>query len=179
MQRVMILGQPGSGKSTLARQLGARTGLPVVHIDHIHWMPGWVERPHAEKSRLCAEVHARPQWIFEGGHSETWPERLARADRVIWLDLPLGVRLWRVLKRTIKGYGRTRPDLPENCPEQFSLDFYRFIWRTRHSARVNIQRLLDSAPTDKDVHVFTTAKELRLWLDSLPPQGSDIGTDPS
>lgn len=36
MKRVMIVGQPGAGKSTLARQLGERTGLPVVHIDTIH-----------------------------------------------------------------------------------------------------------------------------------------------
>lgn len=56
MQRVMIVGQPGSGKSRLAQALGARTGLPVVHIDTIHWQPGWVERSFNEKTRLCHEV---------------------------------------------------------------------------------------------------------------------------
>ena len=40
MQRVMIIGQPGSGKSTLAREMGKHTGLPVIHIDTIHWQPG-------------------------------------------------------------------------------------------------------------------------------------------
>jgi adenylate kinase family enzyme len=40
MQRIMIIGRPGSGKSTLARELGRITGLPLVHIDHIHWEPG-------------------------------------------------------------------------------------------------------------------------------------------
>ena len=49
MQRVMIVGQPGSGKSTLARRLGQLTGIPVVHIDTIHWQPGWVERSAAER----------------------------------------------------------------------------------------------------------------------------------
>ena len=40
----MIVGQPGSGKSSLAHALGQASGLPVVHIDRIHWQAGWVER---------------------------------------------------------------------------------------------------------------------------------------
>lgn len=105
MKRVMIVGQPGAGKSTLARQLGERTGLPVVHIDTIHWLPGWVERSRDEKTRLCHEVEAREWWIFEGGHSATWENRLARAELLIWIDRSLTVRLWRVLVRTLTQLG--------------------------------------------------------------------------
>lgn len=79
MRRVMIIGQPGSGKSTLAREMGARTGLPVFHIDTIHWQPGWIERSTQEKTRLCNEVETKDQWIFEGGHSTTWDNRLAES----------------------------------------------------------------------------------------------------
>ncbi len=84
----MIIGQPGSGKSTLARRLGQALNLPVVHIDHIHWKSGWIDRQGPEKDRLCSEVHAREQWIFEGGRSNTWGERLERADTLVWLDVP-------------------------------------------------------------------------------------------
>lgn len=84
----MIVGQPGSGKSSLARALGERTGLPVVHIDKIHWQPGWIERSREEKTRLCREAEAGKRWIFEGGHSLTWPSRLARAEMLVWLDRP-------------------------------------------------------------------------------------------
>ncbi len=118
LRRVMVVGQPGSGKSTFARMLGAATGLPVVHIDHIHWMDGWVEREAAEKDRLTREVHARDAWIFEGGHSRTWPERLARADTLVWIDVGLALRTWRVLRRVATGYGRARPDMPAGCPER-------------------------------------------------------------
>ena len=64
MKRVMIVGGPGSGKSTLARQLGAITGLPVFHMDHIHWKPHWVERDRADKDLMTRVVHAKDSWIF-------------------------------------------------------------------------------------------------------------------
>lgn len=67
MQRIMIIGQPGSGKSALARTLGEKTGLPVFHMDHIHWLPHWIPRPAAEKTRTCHEIEALDRWIFEGG----------------------------------------------------------------------------------------------------------------
>jgi len=64
VKRIMIVGQPGSGKSTLAQALGEKTGLPVIHIDKIHWQPGWVERSKAEKTRLCQEAERQERWIF-------------------------------------------------------------------------------------------------------------------
>lgn len=167
MKRVMIIGQPGSGKSTLARQLGEITGLPVVHIDKIQHKPGWRERSQAEKTVLCREVHAREQWIFEGGHSTTWAERLMRADTLIWLDFPVGTRLWRVTKRTIKHFGRSRPDMPENCPERFSLEFYHWIWATRKTSREKAAKLFDHVPADKTRRVLRSNEEVAAYLSDL------------
>ena len=167
MQRVMIVGQPGSGKSTLARALGARTGLPVVHIDHIHWNAGWVERSVAEKDRMCAEVEAREDWIFEGGHSRTYANRAARADLLIWLDMPLGLRLWRVTRRSLVGLGQTRADLPDGCPEKLTNlpAFWRFIWRTRHSARARMARLMVEARPGLRVEHLRSPREVARFLD--------------
>lgn len=167
MQRVMIIGQPGSGKSTLARHLGDKTFLPVIHVDRIHWKSGWVERDKVEKTRMALDEIAKPAWIFEGGHSTTWPQRLDRADMLIWLDLSLGLRARRVLWRTLRHFGRTRPDLPEGCPEQFSLEFWLWIWRTRHSSRAAMQALYDDAPFDKTKYHFTSPAQVNVFLDDL------------
>ena len=170
MKRVMIVGGPGSGKSTLARMLGARTGLPVVHIDHIHWKPGWVPRSNEEKDRLTHEVHTRDTWIFEGGHSRTYPERLARADTFIWLDVPLWLRVLRVLRRTLRDLGKSRPDLPENCPERLNgetIKFLAFIWRTRHSAREKHRKIADAPPRHLRVIRLRNLREVRGFLASL------------
>lgn len=170
MQRVMILGGPGSGKSTLARILGQRTGLPVHHMDHIHWQSGWMEREQAEKTRLCEEIHARDRWIFEGGHSRTYPGRVARADLLIWLDLPVGLRFRRVIWRSLRWWGRTRPDLPEGCVERFgpeTLPFWRYIWRTRRSARRPVLAILAAPPAHLRIVHLRSPKEVRAWLESV------------
>ncbi|WP_299686173.1 AAA family ATPase [uncultured Tateyamaria sp.] len=167
MQRVMIIGQPGSGKSTLARKLGALTFLPVIHMDHIHWTSGWVERTTAEKTRMSLEVIKAASWIFEGGHSATYAQRLDRADTLIWLDMPLGLRVRRVLWRSLRYFGRTRPDLPEGCPEQLSPEFLAFIWRTRHRARARMRAVFDAAGPDKVTYHFTAPAQVQTFLADL------------
>ena len=179
MQRVMIIGQPGSGKSTLARLMGECTGLPVVHIDQIHWKDGWIERTKAEKAALCHEVHTRESWIVEGGHSATWPERLARADTIIWLDISLLRRYLRVTWRTLRYHGRARPDLPAGCPERFSLEFYSWIWGTRNSARAKIQVLLATASPEKRVVVLRSLRDTNAFLKSLEREAATEGRQPS
>lgn len=165
MKRVMIIGQPGSGKSTLARALGARTGLPVEHIDHIHWKPGWIARDNLEKTVLCRKIHQRDRWIFEGGHSTTWPQRLQRCDTIIWLDVPFLHRAWRVVRRTLRNYGQTRPDLPENCPERFNPEFYQWIWNTRHTARAKMSTLFEGADAGKRRIKLSTPHQVTEFLD--------------
>jgi adenylate kinase family enzyme len=173
MQRVMIVGGPGSGKSTLARALGARTGLPVYHMDHIHWQSGWVERALPDKVPLALAVQARDQWIFEGGLSRTYADRIARADTFIWLDLPVGLRFWRVLRRSVIYWGRARPDLLEGCVERFgpeTLPFWRFIWRTRQSSRVPLLAVVADPPAHLHVVHLCKVREVRAFLASVSSQ---------
>ncbi|MEM7440071.1 MAG: AAA family ATPase [Pseudomonadota bacterium] len=167
MKRVMIIGQPGSGKSTLARAIAVRTGLPVVHMDQIQWRPGWVETDREERRRLTLAAHARDTWVFEGGFSATWADRIQRADTLIWLDVPVATRLWRVSWRTIRYFGQSRPDLPDGCPERFSWEFFRYIWNTRKTSRSKMQNLFDNAPPEKSKHRLSTRGEVSTYLTSL------------
>lgn len=125
MDRVMIFGGSGSGKSTLARALGQATGLPVVHMDHIYWQEGWVQRPADEVQRLALAAAEGPRWIIEGNHSRSMERRAERADLLIWLDPPRWLRVWRVLRRVAVYRGRTRPDMAPGCPERFDWPFLR------------------------------------------------------
>lgn len=173
MKRIAVVGAPGSGKSTLARILGERLSLPVYHMDHIHWKPGWVAREKAEKLVLARDILAREEWVFEGGFSAIQSERIARAQIMIWLDLPLGLRVRRVVWRTIRWFGRVRPDMQENCREGVNpemLKFFRYIWDTRHSARAKIAASVDPAPEGLDLVHLRHPREVAEFLESFWPK---------
>ena len=128
MRRVLIIGCGGAGKSTLARQLSHVTGLPLVGLDRAYWRPGWIEPSKAEWRETIEKLVAEPDWLMDGNYSATFDLRMPRADTAIWLDYPRTTCLRRVVWRSLKGYGRTRADLPDGCPEQFDAKFLRFIW---------------------------------------------------
>lgn len=169
MQRVMIVGGSGSGKSTLARFLGAQTGLPVHHMDHIHWMSGWVMRERSQRKAMALQIEESPSWIFEGGFSTTYDHRAARADTLVWLDLPVALRLWRVTYRMLCYYGRQRPDMAEGCQEGLhseTAEFYRWIWRTRSSHRARLERLIQDHP-HLNAHQLRTTAEVKRFMDGF------------
>ncbi len=170
MRRVMIIGQPGAGKSTLARELGKALNLPVVHIDRFHWQEGWVARDPTERDSLCHQAHAQDAWIIEGGNSPTWPERIARCDTLIWIDIPVWARLWRICKRTIRHIGRSRDDMPANCPERFDLLFLKWVWDTRKQYFNQMRATYDGFPPDKTRKRFRSLRAVSAFLDAQRPR---------
>ena len=110
-KRILILGPSGAGKSTLARRIGARLGLPVVHLDTINWNPGWVQTEVGLFRQRVAEAAAREAWVMDGNYTTHLDLRLPRAEAVIWLDLPRYIYFPRAVWRSIRNYGRDRDDL--------------------------------------------------------------------
>lgn len=99
--RLWIVGPPGSGKSILADHLGALLSCPIVHLDEIHWLPGWQTRDPVEFREAVDAATAGPEWIVDGNYQFVRRPFLSRADRVIWLDLPLSLCLRRLFRRCL------------------------------------------------------------------------------
>jgi adenylate kinase family enzyme len=138
MRRVMVVGCAGAGKSTFARKLSAALSLPLVHLDLHFWRPGWQLPEDTAWREQVAALAAAPDWIMDGNYFNTYDLRMPRADTLIWLDYGRATCLRRVMWRTATGYGRTRPDLPANCPERFDWDFLRYVWEfpVKHRPRI-------------------------------------------
>ena len=167
MERILIIGCGGSGKSTLARQLGEKTGLPVVHLDRIYWSPGnWNHLEKAEfDARLMAEQE-KPNWILDGNFNRTLELRLERCDAVIWLDYSRWVCLLSWIRRVITNWGKARPDMAPGCAEWFDPEMARWIWNFNKENRKRYQELL-AKQTGKEIHIFKNRRQLRTYLDTL------------
>lgn len=166
MLRILVIGSPGAGKSTLSHQLAKRTGLPLYHLDMLHWLPGWIERDRDEAKAELAEILTQDRWIIDGNYGSILPMRLERADTVVWLDYPTPLCFGRMLKRWWQHRGRTRPDMTEGCPERLDLEFllYVLMFRSNWQAR-NGQALADCNGT---VLRFNKPSETASWRAQMP-----------
>ena len=166
MERVIIIGCGGSGKSTLARQLGEKTGLPVVHLDKLFWNPGWVSVSQEEFDRRHEAALVEDRWIIDGNFNRTITQRLERCDTVIYLDYSRMACLLGVMKRILTTYGTVRPDMGEGCPERVDWEFLAWIWNFNKNHRKRYYDLL-SGQTEKTVHIFKNRRQLKEFLDQL------------
>ena len=167
MERIMIIGCGGAGKSTLARQLGEKTGLPVVHLDKIWWAPGHWQHTTREDfdARLMLEME-KPQWILDGNFNRTLEARLERCDTVIYLDLPRWVCLTSWLGRVIKNWGTARPDMAEGCNEWFDPEMAKWIWKFNKQNRPRYLQML-SQLEGKRVYILRSRSAVKKFLESL------------
>lgn len=164
MERVIIIGCGGSGKSTLAKTLGAKTGLPVVHLDQIFWSPGnWKHLERDEFDQLLKLELEKDRWILDGNFDRTLKMRLEKCDTVIWLDYSRLVCLRQWIKRVITNWGKTRADMAPGCNEWFAPEFVGWIWRFNKTHRKQYQELL-SAQQKVNVHIFRNRRQLKKFL---------------
>jgi adenylate kinase family enzyme len=83
MRRLLVIGSGGAGKSTLSMEVGRVLGLPVLHLDSLHWKPGWTA-PGRETWRMTVgELVARDEWVMDGNYGGSLDIRLRAADAVI------------------------------------------------------------------------------------------------
>jgi adenylate kinase family enzyme len=102
MRRVSVVGNAGSGKSTLGRALAARLGVPHVELDGIYHQPGWTPLAEEELVRRVGEAAAGDGWVIDGNYTAVRPLIWARADTVVWLDLPRRTVMRRIIWRTVR-----------------------------------------------------------------------------
>lgn len=110
----------------MAGSLGTRH----VELDAVIHQENWVDLKVAEFRQRVGELATGSAWVIDGNYRNVRDLVWARADTVVWLDLPRRVVMITVIRRTLHGV-RTRRELwngnRENLPNALSLDPYHSI----------------------------------------------------
>ena len=169
MRRILVTGNAGSGKSTLAARLGALLGLEVVGLDRVVWRPGWRKTPPEERRAAEQEIAARPAWVVDGV-SRTLMDA---AEVVIFLDLGRARCLWRCMRRNAPYLLRSRPGLPEGCPELLILPtLLRLIWRFPAQTRPWILAARQAPRPGQTFHHVRSSQELQALIAAVEGGGA-------
>ncbi|MET9874640.1 adenylate kinase [Actinacidiphila glaucinigra] len=149
-RRVLVAGTSGAGKTTLAARVAAALRVPHVEIDALFHGPGWTRRPSFEADVHCFSAgHA---WVTEWQYGAVRAHLAARADLLLWLDLPRRRVMRQVVRRTLVRRlrrqalwnGNVEPPLWTVLTDREHI--VRWAWNTHGETAARVRRLLDERP---------------------------------
>lgn len=180
--RVLIAGTSGAGKTTLARRVAAALDVPQVEIDALFHGAGWQPRPS-----FVADVHrfsAEPAWVTEWQYDLAREHLAARADLLVWLDLPRSVVIRQLVRRTLVRRLQRQPLWNGNVEPPLRTVFtdpefvVRHAWRTHSASAPRVAELCRRRPDLPVVRLRSHADGER-WLSGPLHQVSSPGGDAS
>lgn len=178
-RRILISGVTGSGKSTLAKAVSDRTGLPLIEVDEIAWLPGWAEPPVAEQEARIDQLTSQPGWVIDSDYRRFRNIIDIRTDLIVCLDYPRWLSLGRLLVRCVK-----RSFLGEKCCNGNKESLTRLLtsesiilwhFKSFNSKRRRMQEW-QSSPSH-EVLVFRWPIQADRWLSTLTPVGAPPSTE--
>jgi adenylate kinase family enzyme len=171
MQRINVKGTSGSGKTRFARALAERLGLPYVELDELHHGPNWTEASAEElQARVRSFIDAScAGWVVDGNYDQKLGGLVVdAADTIVWLDLPLGMKLRRLLRRTrtrIRDDVKLWNDNAESWRSAFWGRESLFAWAIRSHFRQRREWPERFGPRLVRLRSATAA---RAWLENVP-----------
>jgi adenylate kinase family enzyme len=169
-QRVLVAGTSGAGKTTLAGAVAEVLGYPHVELDSLHHGPGWT--PRAEFEDDVRRIAAGDTWASEWQYAAVEELLLARADLLVWLDLPRRVVMTRVARRTVSRRLRRTVLWNGNVEPPFRTfltdpdHIVRWAWRTHPRTRERVLAALAARP-DLPVVRLRSRAEVAGWVGRL------------
>lgn len=136
--KIAVIGYSGSGKSTLAAFMAKRYGLPVLHLDTVHWLPGWQERERADEERIVNDfMNMNDGWVIDGNYRKlSFDRRMREADRIIFMNFNRFTCFARAYRRYRTHRGKTRDSMTKGCPEKMDREFALWLlFKGRTKAR--------------------------------------------
>ena len=173
VRRIAIVGGSGSGKTTLGRQLAKLVGGVFVEIDAIQHKPHW-NKASVEEIRMGihAALQGQSRWVIDGTCEREVGDFIAsRADLLVWLDLPLIVKLVRLLRRSWRRV-QTREVLWNGNVETWGDVFVGRDSVLAHPLRTHFRqrRQMLARPNHANIVRLRSTREVGEWLSRMQRQ---------
>ena len=174
--RIAITGPSGSGKTTLAAELARILDVPLVEIDALHHGPNWQSCGAEVLAQRVSEATAGDGWVADSTyHSMLGRLVVDRADVLVWLDLPVPLVMWRLLKRT---HVRSRDQVilwNGNVEPGWRESWRYLIWPAFKRAFVN-RRAYPRQYADVNVRRLRSDAEVRAFAQSIQATATTSGS---
>jgi adenylate kinase family enzyme len=106
-----VVGGSCSGKTTFSRDLAQVLSVPFIELDALNWQANWTMADVKTFQDEVRKATAGDAWVVDGNYGGRGARDIvwARADTVVWLDLPLLVTLVRMWHLTTDRIRRQEP----------------------------------------------------------------------
>ena len=163
-QRILIIGCSGSGKTILAHQIAPHVNAPITHLDAIYYDSTWQPIAADEFARRQRDLASGERWIIDGNYASTLAVRLARADTVIFLDLPAWTCLWGIAQRRWRYRGGQHDD---GVYDRLNWSVITYILGYRRRMRPRVLRLVAAYDEQVNVVRLTSRGHIQRFLRTL------------
>ena len=179
MTRLVVIGPSGSGKTRLAARLAELLHARHVEIDALWHGPNWESCGPEELHRRVSAATAGDDWICDGTyHSIIGDLVLERAETVAWLDLPVPLVMWRLVRRS---WVRKRDKVElwhGNLEDEWLNQIRWLIWPAFKRVFENRRRLPAHFAQHPQLHVhrLRSDAEVESFVQSIQPTESMSGS---
>lgn len=167
MRKIAVIGCGGAGKSTFSRSLSEILNIPVYHLDKLNWKTGWVPTPKNEWNNIMNNLVSKEEWIIDGNYGGTLDIRLRNADTIIYLNMPMYLCIYRIIKRRFMYHRKSRPDMDEGCPEKLDMKFINWVWGYNKKQKPSILDTLKNLSMEKNIFILNSPAEADKFMHDL------------
>jgi adenylate kinase family enzyme len=167
--RVLVVGCPGGGIASLGHAISERLGIPLVDLEAGYWRSGALAPSETEWRGRIGEWAATEQWVMVGPPPASMELLVARADWLVFVDLPMAVCLLRAVRDMARRLAR------EETARRFDTRILRFIWTfaTRHVPQIHA--LIARERRNRSIFILRTSREREDFIARVPILG-DMGS---